>query len=126
MQSDRLVKSQGLPKFIPNASNVALSFNHWLGQFKVELALVAARAGKTPGENPVDIYDDHLKLLSLFSDIGPTGASALEATGYDMNDPSNTYNDARTRLKVIYDRKETIFVSIQRFLLAKQKVGKMA
>jgi len=123
MQSDSRVMSQGLPKFIPDASNVALSFNYWLGQFKVELALIAARAGKTPGEDPVDIYNDHLRLLSLFSAIGPTGVSALEATGYDTNDPLNTYNDALTRLKVIYDRKKTIFVSIQRFLLAKQKVG---
>jgi len=47
MQFDSRVTSQGLPKFIPHASNVALSFNHWLGQFKVELALIAARA-KTP------------------------------------------------------------------------------
>jgi len=123
MQSDSRVTSQGLPKFIPDASNVALSVNHWLGQFKVELALIAARAGKTPGEDPIDIYDDYLKLLSLFSAIGATGVSALEATGYDTNDPSNTYNDALTGLKVIYDRKETIFVSIQRFLLAKQRVG---
>ena len=76
-----------MPKFIPDASNAALSFNHWLGQFKVELALVAARAGKTPGEDPVDIYNDRLKLLSSFSAIRPTGVSALEATGYDTNDP---------------------------------------
>jgi len=98
MQSDSRVTSPGLPKFIPDASNVALSFNHWLGQFKVELALVAARAGKTPSEDSVDIYDDHLKLLNLFSAIGPTGVSALEATRYDTIDPSNTYNDALTRL----------------------------
>ena len=69
------------------------------------------------------IYDDRLKLLSSFSAIGPAGVSALEATGYDMNDPSNTYIDSLTCLEVINDRKETIFVSIQRFLLTKQKVG---
>jgi len=40
--------------------------------------------------------------------------------GYDTNNPFNTDSDALTRLKVIYDRKETIFVSIQRFLLTKQ------
>ena len=51
------------------------------------------------------------------------GYPLLEATGYDTNDPLNTYNDALTHLKVIYDRKETIFVSIQCFLLAKQKDG---
>ena len=61
MQFDSRVTSQGLLKFLPDASNVALSFNHWLGQFKVELALIAARAGKTPGEDPADIYNDHLK-----------------------------------------------------------------
>jgi len=59
----------------------------------------------------------------LFSAIGPTGVSALEATGYNTNDPLNTYDDALTSLKDIYDRKETIVVNIQRFLLAKQKVG---
>ena len=65
MQADSRVTSQGLPKFIPDASNVALIFNHWLDQFKVELALIAARAGKNPGKDPVDIYNDHLKASEL-------------------------------------------------------------
>jgi len=84
MQSDRQMTSQGLPKFVPGASNVALSFNQWLCQFQVELALIATLAGKTPGENPVANYDDQLKVLSLFSAIGPAGVSAIEATGQSI------------------------------------------
>ena len=51
MQSDRQMTNQGLLKFVPDASNVALIFNQLLCQFQVELALVAALAGETPGEN---------------------------------------------------------------------------
>jgi len=76
-----------------------------------------------PGENPVAIYDDQLKVLSLFSAIGPAGVSALKATGYDTDDPMNTYDDALRRLKVIYDHKETAHFSLQRLISAKQDAG---
>jgi len=114
--------SQGLPKFVPDTSNVAHSFNNWLCELKIELASVAAKAGKTAGENPVDVYTDHLKLLSLLSAIGTVGVTALEATGYYLNGESNTYNDALRCRRRLYDRKETRFVSLQRFTTAKQNV----
>jgi len=122
MYSEMAQISQVLPKLIPDAIN-ASCFNQWLCQFEVELALMAARAGKTQGPNPVDVYDDRVKLLSLLSAIGPAGISALRATGYDTNDPSNTFSDALVKLRAIYDRRESLYNSLQRFLLAKQEIG---
>jgi len=81
-------------------------------KFQVELTLAAALAGKIP----VAIYDDLLKVLSLFSVIGPAGVSGLEATGYDTNDPMNTYDDALQRIKVIYDQGNCPLVSNALFL----------
>jgi len=98
MYSEMAQTSQGLPKFVSDANSVASCFNQWLCQFEVELALMAARAVKTQGPDPVDIYNDHVKLLSLFSAIGPADVLALRATGNDTNGPSNTYSDALVRL----------------------------
>ena len=92
-----------MPKFVPDATNVAYSFNRWLCQFKLELPLMTAMAGKTTGHNPV-VFDDRLKLLSLYSAVGSEGMTALEATGYDTNDDTNAYSDVLRRLIRIYDR----------------------
>jgi len=72
MYSEMAQTSQGLPKLIPDANNAAFSFNQWLCQFKVELVLLASRAGKTQGPNPVDVPQSlhfYLILLVLSSSI---------------------------------------------------------
>jgi len=79
-------------------------------------------AGKTTDPNPV-VFDDRLKLLSLYSAIGPEGVTALEATGYDTNDDTYTYSDDLRLLIRIYDPNATAYISLQRFISAKQDAG---
>jgi hypothetical protein len=118
-----------LPGLIIDPQDVSGSWRSWLDEFTIAMEQKAVDMGsklvKQLDESFLEVHNftPRGKLLALLRAIGKEGREALRARGVGGSNPDATYEDIMAVLVSHYEREETVFVRMQKFVAVCQGVG---
>jgi hypothetical protein len=121
--------SPALPGLIIDPLDVLGSWRSWLDEFTIAIEQKAVDMGsksvKQQDESFLEVqnFTPRGKLLALLRAVGKEGREALRARGVAGSNPDATYEEIMEVLVSHYEREETVFVRMQKFVTVSQGVG---
>jgi hypothetical protein len=116
------------PHLVITADDVSGSWNKWYNEFVIAMELAVLESGMkkvTVGEEEreVSALDERTKLLLLLKHIGQAGRDTLTSQGFVASSTDANYDEALKLLQGYYEREESMFVRVQKFVSASQTAG---
>lgn len=114
------LNSAAFPSLKIDSEDVAGSWKDWYDQFTLAIELKDLDMGK---QDNVALFTDDAKLLILLTAVGSEGRRTLTSLGFKKGATGATYARAVELLRTHYERDDSVYVRVKKFITVRQNTG---